>query len=49
MRVCTSSTATPWFDYLFASLTELRDVLVDTPRLTRHVYEHEERYAVLLD
>jgi hypothetical protein len=49
MRVRDGATTTPWFDYLFVSLAELRDILAGTPWRLRQVNEHEGSYAVLLD
>lgn len=49
MRVRDGAIATPWFDYLFVSLAELREILTDTSWQLRHVNEHEGSYAVLSD
>lgn len=49
MRVRDGAIATPWFDYLFVSLAELREIVAETPWQLRHVEEHEGSYAVHLD
>lgn len=49
MRIRDGAIATRWFDYLFVSFDELRDILVDTPWNLRRVIEDEGDYAVHLD
>lgn len=49
MRVRDGALATSWFDYLFVSLTELQEILTNTPWELGHVEEHEGSYAVLLN
>lgn len=49
MRVRDGAIATTWFDYMFVSLAELREILRDTPWRLRHVEEEEGSYAVHLE
>jgi SAM-dependent methyltransferase len=49
MRIRDGAITTPWFDYMFVSLAELRNILTDTPWQLRHADEEGGSYAVLLD
>lgn len=49
LRIRDGAVATDWFDYLFASPAELRELVAGSPWRLRDLYQHQASYAVHLD